>query len=94
MSYAYRDGHILLISPEFIEIRNVTTGRIVQVIEGVDIRLLSSSPHTSKGDPVLVAMRGGYQDQYSVGEKIVELNETEEIVHSPEAADRWVEWDM
>jgi hypothetical protein len=61
-SYAYRDGHILLISSEFIEIRNVTTGRIVQVIEDEDIRLLSSGPNTGKGDPVLVAMRGGYQD--------------------------------
>ena len=67
----------------------------MQVIEGDDIRLLSSGPQASKGDPVLVAMHGGYQDQYSVSEKIVELNETEEIVHSPEAdADRWVEWDM
>ena len=96
ISYAYRDGHILLISPKFIEIRNVTTGRIVQVIEGDDIRLLSSGPHTSKDDPVLVAMRGGYQDQYSVSEKIVELNETEENVRSPrlEADDRWVECDM
>ena len=71
----------------------MTTGRIVQVIEGEDIRLLSSDPHTGKGDPVLVAMRGGYQDQFSVSEKILELNETEEIVRTPEA-DRWVEWDM
>ena len=44
---------------------------------------------------MLVAMRGGYQDQFSVSEKIVELNETEEIVHSPlSEANRWVEWDM
>ena len=28
-----------------------------------DIRLLSSGPHTSKGDPVLVAMCGGKKDQ-------------------------------
>jgi len=93
VSYAHRNGHILLISPEFIEVRNITTGRIVQVIEGHDIRLVYSSPRASKGDPVLVAMRGGKQDQYSLSEKIVELNETEEIVRSPEA-DRWVEWDM
>ena len=38
-------------------------------------------------------MRGGKWDQYGVSEKILELNETEEIVHSPEA-DRWSEWDM
>jgi RHO1 GDP-GTP exchange protein 1/2 len=61
----------------------------VQVIEDEDIRLLSSGPNTGKGDPVLVAMRGGYQDQCSVIEKIVELNETEEIVRTPQAeADR------
>lgn len=72
----------------------MTTGRIVQVIEGEDIRLLSSGPHTGKADPVLVAMRGGYEDQFSVIEKIVELSETEEIVRSPAEADRWVEWDM
>ena len=93
-SYAYRDGHVLLISPEFIEIRNATTGRIVQVIEGGDIRLLSSGPNTGEGDPVLIAMRGGYQDEFSVSEKILELNETAEIVRTPPEADRWVEWDM
>lgn len=95
VSYAYRDGHILLISSEFIEVRNITTGRIVQVIEGDDIRLLSSGPHTSKNDPVLVVMRGGKEDQSSFSEKIVELNETEEIARSSEPdADRWFEWDM
>lgn len=71
----------------------MTTGRIVQVIEGEDIRLLSSGPQIGKSDSVLVAMRGGYQDQFSVSEKIVELNETAEIVRTPEA-DPWVEWDM
>jgi hypothetical protein len=65
----------------------------VQVIEGQDIRLLFSGPYTSKGDPVLVAMRGEQHDQYSFSEKVVELNETEEIVPSSEA-DRWGEWDM
>ncbi|KAF8806960.1 hypothetical protein BYT27DRAFT_7101268 [Phlegmacium glaucopus] len=93
VSYTHRNGHILLISPEFIEVRNITTGRIVQVIEGHDIRLLSSGPHTSKSDPVLVAMCGGREDQVSVSEKIVELNETQEIVHSPQA-DTWDGWDM
>ena len=34
----------------------------MQVIEGHDIRLLSSGPHTSKGD-VLVVMCGGKKDQ-------------------------------
>ena len=55
----------------------------MQVIEGDNIWLLSSGPNTSQDDPVLVVMRGGYQDEYSVSEKIVELNEMEEIVHLP-----------
>ena len=36
-------------------------------------------------------MRGEKKDQYSFSQKIVELNETEEIVRTPEA-DRWGEW--
>ncbi|KAF8149926.1 hypothetical protein B0H34DRAFT_731762 [Crassisporium funariophilum] len=98
VSYAHRNGHIMLISPEFIEIRSITTGRIVQVIEGRDIRLLYSGPYMSKDDPVLVAMRGGKNDKDGVSEKIVELTETEEItVRTPGSAtvsSIWDEWDM
>ncbi|CAA7267017.1 unnamed protein product [Cyclocybe aegerita] len=100
-SYAHRNGHVLLISPEFIEVRNITTGRIVQVIEGQEIRLLYSDPYTTKDDPVLVAMRGSKDDKDGVSEKIVELMETEEIsalspispttMVSPSV---WDDWDM
>ena len=65
----------------------------MQVIEGRDMRLVYSGPHASKGDPVLIAMRGGKLDHNSISEKIVELNETEEIVHTPDV-DRWDQWDM
>lgn len=87
----------MLISPEFIEIRNTTTSRIVQVIEGQDMRLLYAGPYMSKDDPVLIAMRGGKDDRGGVSEKIVELIETQEIgLVSPtnEAAAIWDEWDM
>jgi hypothetical protein len=98
VSYATRNGHILLISSEFIEIRNITTGRIVQVIEGKDMRLLYSEPHTGKEHPILVAMLGGKDDQDGVSDKIVELIETEEISLMTPTAEQglsvWDEWDM
>ncbi|KAF9471223.1 hypothetical protein BDN70DRAFT_820276 [Pholiota conissans] len=97
VSYAYRNGQILLISPEFIEVRNITTSRLVQVIEGRDIRLLYSVPYMSKEDPVLVAMQGGKDDKDGVSDKIVELTETQELsMVTPTTATTsiWDEWDM
>ncbi|KAF9532496.1 hypothetical protein CPB83DRAFT_903530 [Crepidotus variabilis] len=96
-SYANRNGHVLLFSSDFIEIRNITTGRIVQVIEGTDIRLLYTGPIARKDDPVLVVMKGTKLDQDGQSEKIEELLETEEIsVLSPTATApaMWDEWDM
>jgi len=98
VSYAARNGQILLVSPGFIEIRNITTGRIVQVIEGRDMRLIYSGPYMDKDHPVLVVMRGGKDDQDSVSDKIVEMIETEEIsLLTPTvqpAPSIWDEWDM
>src|SRR6266511_2102579 len=96
-AYASRNGHVLLISPGFIEVRNITTGRIVQVVEGRDIRLLYSGPYTTKDDPVLVVMQGGKSDQEGQSEEILALVETEEInVASPTltTASVWDEWDI
>jgi len=99
VSYANRNGHVLLFSPEFIEIRNTTTGRIVQVIEGEDMRLMYSGPYTKKENPILVAMRGSKDDENGQSEKIVELLETEEInLVSPSSAVfssvLWDDWDI
>jgi hypothetical protein len=98
ISHATRNGHILLVSPEFIEIRNITTGRIVQVIEGRDIRLIYSGPYVGKEHPILVAMRGGKDDQDGVSDKIVEMIETEEISLMTPTAEQapsvWDEWGM
>lgn len=96
-SYAYRNGHVMLISPAFIEIRNITTSRIVQVIEGEDMRLLYAGPYMTKDDPVLIVMRGGKDDKGGVSEKIVEMTETQEIgLMSPTNGTSaiWDEWDM
>lgn len=55
-SVAFRWPHALLFSPNYIEIRNVESGGLVQVVEGRDLRLLYSGPPYQ--GPVLAAMRG------------------------------------
>ncbi|KAG6842316.1 hypothetical protein C0991_010604 [Blastosporella zonata] len=93
-SFAHRGNHLFLFSPQFIEIRNITTGVIVQVIEGKSIRLL----HAGRGsEEILVAMRGGKDDQDGTSEQIVELVETSDLtVSTPVSAVPavWDEWDM
>ncbi|PPQ99136.1 hypothetical protein CVT24_009326 [Panaeolus cyanescens] len=77
---AHRNGQLLLFSPEFIEVRNITTSRLVQVIEGKDIRLTYSGPYESKDDTILCVMRGKtFNGEGGFSEKVVELVETEEI---------------
>ncbi|KAJ7274437.1 hypothetical protein B0H12DRAFT_1208087 [Mycena haematopus] len=92
-SFAARGAHVLLFSSNFIEIRNVLTGLLVQVIEGHDIRLLHAAD-----DGILVAMRGKYDDEAGVSEKVVELQETAEIKGPRTATVQmpaiWDEWDM
>jgi len=96
-AFAHRGNHVLLFSPEFIEIRNVNTGRLVQVIEGTDLRLLYSQ-HEDSNNTILVAMKGGKDDADGVSDKITELIETVEIA-TPSTArtpqeNFWDEWDM
>lgn len=101
MSFAQRGGHLFLFSLQFIEIRNTATGLIVQVIEGVDIRLLHVSP-LYYDDTILVAMRGGKDDMDGTSDKIVELVETSEygvttpVQPTPNTpiSGIWDEWDM
>ncbi|KAH7884721.1 hypothetical protein F5I97DRAFT_1929559 [Phlebopus sp. FC_14] len=99
-SYVDRHPHVLLFSPEFIEIRDIQTGRLEQVIEGTDIRLLLHTPSAHAG-PLLVAMRGEKNDEDGTSERIVELVKTAEITPvtpvpggfvAPESI--WDEWDM
>ncbi|KDQ59244.1 hypothetical protein JAAARDRAFT_192767 [Jaapia argillacea MUCL 33604] len=95
-SFASRNDLILLFSPQFIEIRNINHGRLVQVIEGQDIRLL----HTGLkfDDSILVAMKGDKDDREGVSEMIMQLNPTSEInarAGSTTSNERiWDEWDM
>ena len=93
MSYAHRGEHVLLFSAEFIEIRHVATGRLMQVIEGADIRLAHSSERA-----ILVAMRGSEDKQGNApGEKLVELVETADLTAQQQTTNipgLWDEWDM
>ena len=53
--------HLLLFSSRFVEIRNASSGRLVQVLEGEDIQLLYSG--VSPGEKVtLISMRVGTSD--------------------------------
>lgn len=91
-AYATRGLHLLLFSSQFIEIRHVPTGRLVQVLEGRDIRLMQSLP----GSPLLIAMRGKKDDKQGLSDELAELVETApfEAVRRQDTVDTlWDEWD-
>ena len=81
-----------------MEVRDVNTGRLVQVLEGPDIRLLHyGSKETS--DTIIIAMRGDKDDNDGVSDKLVELIETTALGRTPSTArsipeNLWDEWDM
>ncbi|CDO75557.1 hypothetical protein BN946_scf184883.g19 [Trametes cinnabarina] len=95
-SYAHRGDYILLLSPEFIEVRTVHTGKLVQVIEGADIRRIDAgllSP--DKDSTTLVAMKGK-EDRGLVADKVLELVETSEL-RTPRVSEvpgAWDEFDV
>ena len=91
-TYAHCKEHLLLFSPQFIEIRTVQTGKLVQVIKGENIRLLHSGEES-----VLVAMKkvngqrsGGTEDA------LIELIPTQaiEATSSVQSPEPWEGWDM
>lgn len=95
MACAARGPHIILFSPQFLEIRDIPTGRLVQVLEGRDFRLVQSET----GSPLLVAMRGKKDDKQGMSDELVELVETAPFETSraqgnPGVVDTlWGEWD-
>ncbi|KAI6155677.1 hypothetical protein BKA82DRAFT_991323 [Pisolithus tinctorius] len=97
-SFLHRAPHVLLFCSEFIEVRNAQSGKLDQVIEGADIRLLYA-PSMRSVSP-LVAWRGGKDDEDGLSEQIVELIDTEEITPVTPASgafanlDVWDEWEM
>jgi hypothetical protein len=97
-SFAHRGNNVVLVSSQFIEIRDISTGKIVQVLEGVDVRLMYSGPPTrNKDDRILVAMRGNKCEDGSYADRLVELIETVEFVPQTPASVEpvmWMEWDL
>lgn len=94
-SYAHHGPHFLLFSPQFIEIRNTITGRLVQVIETVDARLLHYGSRGNTYSTILAAIKGDKEDKDGNSDKIIELVETSEITSTPTTVPAmWDEWDM
>ena len=78
-AYSWRGEHILLFSPEFVEIRTVQTGKLVQVIQGEDIRRVDVGLLTSEKDATTLVAMKGREEQGLVVETLQELVETTEI---------------
>lgn len=92
-SFVHRGRFLILFTADFIEVRDVNSARLVQVLEGEDIRLLE--PVREPTDDILVAMHGAQDDRYGISQKLVELLETAEIEQSSGAPPTaWEEWDM
>ncbi|TCD69356.1 hypothetical protein EIP91_007912 [Steccherinum ochraceum] len=100
-SFAHRGAHLILVSSSFIEIRSLNTGKLVQVIEGSDMRLVHSSERS-----VMVTMKNDAKSGSELEYKLVELVETANLEEQQlqEAQMRtpgvrasqkiWDEWDM
>ena len=78
-SFVYRGSHILLISPDSIEVHDVQNGRLLQVIEAIDIRLLYFNHSVGSNDPIIFGMKGKKDDNDDVRHKVFELAETMEL---------------
>ena len=98
-NFVYRGSHVLLISPDFIEVRDVQNGRLLQVIEAIDIQLLYFNHSVGSNGPIILGMKGKKGDNDDVGMKIFELAETVELrspsetIHTA-APELWETWDM
>lgn len=95
-AYAHRGPHLLLFSPKFIEIRTIDSGKLVQVIEAGDVRLLHSG--LTEEDMLVAAMTSKVDDENGLSEKVLELVQTSAIDDTQESAVRveqhWDDWDM
>lgn len=94
-AYAHRGPHLLLFSHEFIEVRGIASGELVQVIEGTDVRLLHSG--LTEPDMLVVAMTGTIEDVGGLSENIVELTQTAALndrAPMERVEQLWDEWDM
>lgn len=94
-AYAHRGAHLLLFSSNSIEVRSMASGKLVQVVEGEDVRLVHSGL-TEEG-MLVAAMTGDVEDENGLSEKVLELVPTaaidaQELVGRVEQY--WDEWDV
>jgi len=70
-SYARCGPHLLLLSSVYIEVRNIDTGKLVQIVDVNDMRLLRSS--LTEPNMLVAAMIGGTEDDGGRTERLGEL---------------------
>jgi RHO1 GDP-GTP exchange protein 1/2 len=72
-AYARPSGgpHLLLLSSIYIEVRNIETCKLVQIVEVNDVRLLRSS--LTEPGMLIAAMIGGTEDDGGRTEKLAEV---------------------
>lgn len=93
-AYAHRGAHLLLFSSKFIEVRGIASGKLVQVIEGEDVRLVHSG--LTEEDTLVAAMTGDIEDENGLSEKVLELVPTAAIDARElgRVEQYWDEWDV
>jgi len=94
-SFVVREPHVILVGASSIEVRHTPTGRLLQVVEGREIRLLQGLPKgTGQGAPILVARRGAHNDAHGMSDQLLELVPTAplEVPSLDESGLIWEEW--
>jgi RHO1 GDP-GTP exchange protein 1/2 len=82
----------LLFSPRFIEVRCIASGKLIQVIEAKDVRLVHSG--LTEEDMLVAAMTGDVDDESGLSEKVQELVQTTAIDAQGRVEQQWDEWDV
>lgn len=93
-SWALRGPHVLLFSfSGWIEVRHISTGKLVQVEEAPEVRMLQIAEPNNGA--LLLAIRGK-DDRDGLADRLVEMLETSPLTipHSPGASGdpQWGEW--
>jgi len=89
-SFVVREPHLILVGSDSIEVRHTPTGRLLQVIEGKDVRLMQALP--KEQGPILIARRGKTDNQNGLlSDQLVELVPTAPL-ESSDHGFVWEEW--
>ncbi|KAH9945453.1 uncharacterized protein BXZ73DRAFT_86925 [Epithele typhae] len=78
-AYALRGEHLLLFSPEFVEVRTVRTGKLVQTIAAEDVRRVDVGLLSADREPTTIVAMRGQEEQGLVVDDICELVETADL---------------